>query len=81
MRALYHLVRETVTAEFPSHELINAFSCFDVSNARVRTAVPHDSLAQIAKSYGIDEPRLCVQFPDIEPNAHHVAQTTGRLVK
>ena len=81
MRALYHLVRETVSAEFPSHELISAFSCFDVSNVRVRAAAPLDCLRRIATAYTINEPRLCTQFQDIEPNARHVAQTTGRLDK
>ena len=77
MRSWYHLVRETVDAEFPSHELMSAFECFDVSSRRVRADSPIDSLKRIAKAYTIDEPRLCAQFEDVEPRERHAAQSTG----
>ena len=76
MRTWCYLVKETVLAEFPSHELLNAFECFDVTAPRVRDEIPTEPLRRLSIAYKIDEDRLCKQFHDVEPTAYHIAQST-----
>jgi len=69
MVAWVRLVMASIAAEFPSWEVLNAFSAFNLKFAN--TPFVHDSLCRLANVFGLDAAKLQSEFDDFRTFANH----------
>ena len=75
MRCWLTLMKATCAAEFPSFEIMQALSIFDLKGGRLDYASPHvrSCVMQIAKVIKKDPDEFLAQFQDLHPRAVAIA--------